>query len=460
MSLSTDELAVYFDYLRFPSISAAPAHQQDCRDCANWLVELLAKWGLASALHETDGHPIVLAHTARESSKQTLLIYGHYDVQPVEPLALWETPPFEPSLREGLVHARGATDNKGQTAALLIGLRRLLERGPLPVNLVIFIEGGEEIGSPYLADFISTHRPQIACDGVLVCDTSLVTAGWPAITLGLRGIVCLEILIHGPAKDLHSGIFGGATANPAQALSRILARATDADGRITIPGLYDDVLPVSNKELTSWQVLPWTAEWFTATTRCSAPTGEQNYSLLERVWARPTFEINGLTSGHQGSGSKTIIPTTALAKISLRLVPNQDPDVIAALVATWLNQQIAAEGFVGEVTIDHGGYPFFTPPENPLVHAAEIALTQTFGRAPAFTREGISIPIASLLQREMKVPIILAGLGLADCNAHSPNESFPISHLELGAQFLENYVAQLGSSAAPSHTTSPNELHS
>ncbi len=443
MSFSSEEMGVFFDYLRFPSISAAPEHQQDCRNCGEWLVKLLVEWGLTSGLHETDGHPIVLAHTAKDSNKPTLLIYGHYDVQPVEPLSLWETPPFEPAIREGMVYARGATDNKGQTMALLIGLNRLLKRGPLSVNLVVLIEGSEEVGSPYLAEFIAAHRTALACDGVLVSDTSLVAAGWPAITLGLRGIVCLEILIHGPAKDLHSGIFGGATGNPAQALARVLARATDAQGRIAIPGLYDNVLPVAEKELISWRELPWTEAWFSATTQCSAPAGEQDFSLLERVWARPTFEINGMTSGHQGSGSKTIIPATALAKVSLRLVPNQDPDEIAALVSAWLSHEIAAEGFIGEVTIDHGGYPFFTSPEHPLVHAAQTALTQTFGRAPSFTREGISIPIASLLQREMNVPIILAGLGLADCNAHSPNESFPIAHLELGAQFFEAFVTQL-----------------
>jgi len=433
-----EELDAFLNYLRFPSVSADPHKAKACRDCARWLSDLLASWGLATELCETGGHPILMARSAQVEGLPTILLYGHYDVQPAEPLDQWENPPFEPCVRAGMVYARGATDNKGQTFALLIGLQRMLSQGALPRNVIILIEGSEEIGSPHLAEFLSKNRTALDCDAVLVCDTSMVAEGWPAITLGLRGIVCLELVVHGPVKDLHSGIFGGAVGNPASALSRVLARAQA--GRIAIPGLYDRVKEASPLEIASWGELPWNEAWFQSASQCCAKTGEPDRSVLERVWARPTFEINGITSGYQGAGSKTIIPSRASAKISLRLVPDQDPDEVAKLVSAWLLQEVANEGFVGEVTTDHGAPPFVVSPENRFIVAAQEALSETFGRAPALTREGISIPVAAMFQREMSTPVILAGLGLADCDAHSPNECFPLARLEEGAQFFQNFM--------------------
>ncbi len=429
------EVETFFDFLRFPSISAKPEHADDLRDCAEWLTSLLASWGLEAAAHEIPGGaPVVLARTPAVPGAPRVLLYGHYDVQPVEPVEAWTSPPFEPEIRNGFIHARGATDNKGQTFSHLIGLARALAAGPLPVNLTVLLEGEEEIGSPRLGEFVRRHRDTLACDIALISDTSMIEPGWPALTLGLRGIACLEVTVHGPRADLHSGMFGGATPNPALALARILARMHGADGGITIPGVTQGVLPVAEDELASWRSLPWDAAWFEATTGLPAAAGERDRTVLERVWARPTAEINGLTSGHQGAGSKTIIPAAAHAKLSFRLAPGQDPDAVAAAVIAWFEAQFAAEGLRGVCVYDHGGLPFYTPPNDPFLAAARAALEDVFGRPPALTREGLSIPVAALLQRELGVPVVLAGLGLPDCNAHSPDESYPLAHLELGAQ--------------------------
>jgi acetylornithine deacetylase/succinyl-diaminopimelate desuccinylase-like protein len=432
--MTNEELELFFDYLRFPSISAKPEHSGDVRACAVWLNELLHGWGLESAMHETGGAPVVLARTPSIANAPAVLLYGHYDVQPVEPIELWTSPPFEPETRDGYVFARGATDNKGQTVSHLLGLRHLLKAGPLPLNLTILLEGEEEIGSPNLGAFVRKSREALKCDVALISDTSMIEPGWPALTLGLRGVACFEVAVHGPRADLHSGMFGGATPNPALALARILARMHDEQGRITIPGLYDDVPPVPETELAAWSELPWNEEWFAQTTGARADAGEAGLSVLERVWARPTAEINGLTSGHQGAGSKTIIPASASAKLSFRLAPNQDPDRVAGCVKRWFEEEFAAECMRGSVEYDHGGLPFYTPPDDPFIAAARGALTEVFGRAPALTREGLSIPVAALLQRELKIPVVLAGLGLPDCNAHSPNESYPLAHLDLGAR--------------------------
>lgn len=440
------ELELFFDYLRFPSISAHPGHGGDSRACAEWLAALLGSWNLSAELRETSGAPIVLARTEPDlPGTPTVLLYGHYDVQPAEPLDLWQSPPFEPEIRNGFVHARGATDNKGQTFSHLMGLHRLLRGGPLPVNLIVILEGEEEIGSPNFGEFLRAHREELACDVALISDTSMIEAGHPALTLGLRGIACFEVAVHGPNADLHSGMFGGATPNPALALAKILARLHDASGRIAIPGLYDGVLAIPEVEREAWRKLPWDEHWFEQTTGVPAAGGEADFSVLERVWARPTAEINGLSSGHQGSGSKTIIPATAGAKLSFRLAPAQDPGRIATLVIDWFQRQFAEAGIRGTVAYDHGGLPFYTPPSDPFIEAAAAALTEIFGRAPALTREGLSIPVTAMLQRELGIPVVLAGLGLPDCNAHSPNESYPLAHLEIGAAL---FAAMIKSFAA------------
>lgn len=429
-----DELELFFEYLRIPSVSADPARAEDVRACAAWLNELLAGWGLDSSVRETGGAPVVIARTRARPGLRTVLLYGHYDVQPAEPLALWLSPPFEPVVRDGMVYARGATDNKGQTFSHLIGLRRLLDKGDLPVNLILLLEGEEEVGSASLGDFLAQNRDDLKCDVALISDTSLIDSNWPAITLGLRGITCMEVKVVGPRADLHSGMFGGPTPNPALILSRILSRLHDADGKISVSGFYDEVLIPENTELRTWNGLPWNEAWFSDATGIAPRAGERDYSVLEKVWSRPTAEINGLTSGYQGAGSKTIIPSTASAKLSFRLVPSQDPDVIAERVNEWFGKQFAEEGVAGEVTYDHGGQPFYLPPGNAFLQSAIRSLTDVFGKEPALTREGLSIPVATLLARELGVPVVLAGLGLPDCQAHAPNESFPVAHLEIGAR--------------------------
>lgn len=440
-----EELDIFFEYLRFPTISARPEHASDMRACARWLLELMQSWGAHVSIEETGGPPIVLAKfPSKDSSSETLLIYGHYDVQPAEPLDLWDSAPFSPELREGKIYARGATDNKGQTFSLLLGLREMLVQGALPANVTVMLEGEEEVGSPHLAAWVEKNHDALRCDAALICDTSMIEMGWPAITTGLRGIACFDFEIQGPRSDLHSGMFGGPTPNPAAALANILARLHGESGVITIPNFYDGLIEVSPAELKCWRELPWNETWFEEATGIKPLAGEQNYSVLEKVWSRPTAEINGLSSGYQGSGSKTIVPARASAKVSFRLVPGQQPDRIAELVKTWFDQELARENVTGRCIYDHGGDPFFTAPEHPKMDLVNRALTQAFGRAPAWTREGLSIPVAALLQKQLNVPVILAGLGLPDCQAHAPNESFPLEQLEGAARFIKATLQELG----------------
>lgn len=452
-AISDRDLADYFDYLRLPSISSSPDHARDIAGCATWLSRWLTTVGLVSSTYETAGSPIVIARSPEDPSRTTVLLYGHYDVQPVEPLELWKSDPFEPEVRDGFVYARGATDNKGQTFSHLIGLRRLMETGDPPVNLIVLLEGEEEIGSPHFPAFLADHRADLACDVALVSDTSMIEAGWPALTLGLRGIACFDIEVHGPRADLHSGMFGGVAPNPALALSRILSRMIDGAGRIVIPGIYDDVLEPAPAEFESWRLLPWNAEWFAKATGVEPIAGESDRTVLERVWSRPTAEINGFTSGHQGEGSKTIIPSRASAKLSFRLVPNQNPDRVAKLVENWFAAEFERERLRGTTRCGPKGQPFLTAADDPYLLAARSALEETFRRRPALVREGLSIPATAALQESLRIPVVLAGLGLPNCAAHSPNESYPIAHLGLGARTfgsLMNRFAEVRRSHASS----------
>ncbi|CAN5462525.1 dipeptidase [soil metagenome] len=445
-ALSAEERELFYEYLRIPSISARSAHAPDVRACANWLKNLLGSWGLSAEIAETKGAPVVFAKTRRLEGLPTVLLYGHYDVQPVEPLELWTGLPFEPAERDGCFFARGATDNKGQTFSHLIGLKRMLEAGSLPLNLTILLEGEEEIGSPNLETFLASRGSELTCDVVLVSDTSMIAKGWPALTLGLRGIACFECEITGPSADLHSGMFGGGVVNPGMAMARILASLYAEDGSIALPGFYDGVTEVSQAEKESWNGLPWDEAWIAQTTGTPAGGGEKARSLLERLWTRPTAEINGLTCGYQGEGSKTIIPAVASAKLSFRLVGEQDPDRIAELVLDWWGKRLSEEGVAGRMAYDHGGHPFSTSPEDPWIRIAAETLASVFGRAPSFTREGLSIPVVSMLAKKFGVPIVLAGLGLPDCQAHAPNESFPVANFELGVTFhmllMRNWAAR------------------
>lgn len=442
-NLPSDSVGLFFDYLRFATVSADPEHAPEMRACADWLSRLLLDWGMEAGVYETSGAPIVMAKSAAIEGKPTLLFYGHYDVQPAEPLDPWLSPPFNPEIRDGMIYARGATDNKGQTFSHLLGLRELLDQEALSLNVILILEGEEEIGSPNFQKFLQEHLADISCDVLLVSDTSMIASGKPVLTLGLRGIACFDILVEGPSKDLHSGMFGGAVPNPALALAKVLAKMIAFDGSIAIPGFYKGVLAVPKEELAAWKNLPWDENWFENATGIAPSGGERLLPVLERVWARPTAEINGLTSGYQGSGSKTIIPSSAAAKMSCRLVPGQHPEIIAKLVKSWVEGALKEEGVTGLVIYDHGGKPFYTSPDNPFIKAAIAAVERVFGILPAFSREGLSIPAAVMLQETLDVPVILLGLGLPDCQAHAPNESYPIDHLHLGASLFKQFVERV-----------------
>ncbi len=430
--LTQSQLDDFFSYLRFPSISADPTQWSASRNCAEWLVKKFSGLGFAAVLHETAGAPVVLAKSPPIPGKRTVLIYGHYDVQPVDPRSLWRQDPFEPIVENGFVVARGATDNKGQTLCHILGAEVVLkERGELPVNLIFLIEGEEEIGSLHLGDFLKQHRQELACDVIVISDTSMAGPGFPAITCGLRGIACLEVKMHGPKSDLHSGMFGGAVGNPATELVRLLARLHHPDGSIAVPGFYDDVIPVSKSQRADWRTIPFDDQAILQATGTPKLAGEKDFTTLERLWIRPTAEINGLTSGYQGEGSKTIIPREAGAKLSFRLVPAQHPETIAVQVRTYL-ESLCPDYVRLEIAYDHGGEPWYASPQSAFNRAAQSALQEIFGRAPALIREGLSIPIVSLLQRILKQDPLLIGFGLPDCNAHAPNETFPLEQLEQG----------------------------
>ncbi len=444
--ITPSQLEDFFTCLRFPSVSADPNRREAMGHCAGWLVQKLEHLGFKAAVQATGGAPVVLGKSPFSKAKKTVLIYGHYDVQPVDPVALWKRDPFEPWIEAGNIVARGATDNKGQTLSHLLGAEAALQQhGELPVNLIFLIEGEEEIGSPHLGKFLETHREALQCDVLVISDTSMAGPGFPAITCGLRGIACLEVKMRGPKNDLHSGMFGGAVANPAAELVRLLARLHRADGAVAIPGFYDAVLPVDVAERATWQKIPFNNRAILEATGVPKLSGEKKYTTLERLWARPTAEINGLTSGYQGAGSKTIIPAEASAKLSFRLVPKQKPEVIAAQVREYLHS-VCPDTVQLEVIYDHGGEPFYADTNSGFSRAAQLALKEVFGREPALIREGLSIPIVSLFQRILKKDPLLIGLGLPDCNAHAPNETFPLAQLENGIrlhQVLMEYFARV-----------------
>ncbi len=442
-SIDADGKSLFFEYLHFASISADPARASEMQACADWMGSLLRGWGMDAGVHPTAGAPIVFAQSPHQPDKRTLLLYGHYDVQPAEPLDLWFSPPFEPKIRGGMIYARGATDNKGQTFSHLLGLRELLAKGNLPLNVIILLEGEEEVGSPNFQKYLEEHREALSCDAILISDTSMIAPGKPALTLGLRGIACFDIIAQGPSADLHSGMFGGAVPNPALALSKVLSRMIGEDGKIMIPGFYEGLIPIPSQELEAWKYLPWNDDWFEKATGIPPRGGEKNLGILERVWGRPTAEINGITSGYQGSGSKTIIPSSASSKLSCRLVPGQNPENIATLVKQWVERELAEQGVMGNVIYDHGGKPFYTAPDNAFIQAAIATSKNLFGTPPALTREGLSIPAAVMLQETLQVPVVLFGLGLPDCQAHAPNESYPLSHLALGAAFFQKFLAKV-----------------
>jgi acetylornithine deacetylase/succinyl-diaminopimelate desuccinylase-like protein len=436
-------LAEFCDYLRFPSVSAQPQHKKDLHACAGWLADHCRQIGLTAEVHATKGHPIVVARTPREknSRRPHFVVYGHYDVQPPEPLDLWKSPAFEPRVIGREIFARGSTDNKGQNFAHLKAVEAYLKTGtPLPCDLTFVIEGEEEVGSENLSSFLNQNRRALDCQAVVISDTGMPGLKYPALTYSLRGIVAFEITLHGPARDLHSGVFGGAVENPAMALARLLAGVRDDKGRIKIPGFYDGVEKLSKFERQQAARYPLKDAQLKKLMGSPQLFGEHGFTPTEQRSSRPTFEINGLTSGYQGAGSKTIVPSWARAKITCRLVPNQNPEHVRKVVVAHLKKNCPPTVRL-EIEAGHGAEAYFVLPTGAPARAALRALEKAFGHPPILMREGGSIPIVNEFKKILGADSLLLGLGLPDDNAHSPNEKFNLDCFEKG-QLMSAYLWQ------------------
>ncbi len=413
-------------YLRIPSVSTDPGHATDVRAAAEFSAAALARLGFDAQIHDTPGHPVVVAHGPALPGAPRVLIYGHYDVQPVEPLELWDADPFEPTLSDTTITARGASDDKGQIYAHVKGVEALLAvHGALPVNLTFVIEGEEEIGSPNLSAFVAEHAERLAADVVVISDGAMVAPGIPTITYGLRGLTYVTVRVRAAGRDLHSGAYGGGVPNALDALARLLAGLKDEHGRVQVPGFYDDVSALSDAERAAMARVPFDEAAFRADAGVSATPGEAGYSLVERIWARPTLDVNGLSGGFQGEGAKTVIAAEAMAKVSCRLVPDQDPQDVFAKLRAHL-QASATEGVSVEVRAEGLAPAAMTPLDAPSVAAARAALLQVWGREPVFARSGGSIPIVAEFQRLLGAEPLLIGFGQEDDRAHAPNERFAV----------------------------------
>ena len=412
-----------FSLMRIPSISAQPEHHADMLRCAERWRELLLEAGADTAeLIPSAGNPLVFAEKHVADDADTILVYGHYDVMPAEPLELWQTPPFEPVVRDGRIWGRGADDDKGQTMIQVKAFEYLVRHGLLRHNMKFILEGEEEIGSPNLAAFLAEHRERLRCDVIFVSDTSMLGADLPSLTTGLRGLAYWEVEVTGPNRDLHSGHFGGAVANPINVLCEMLAQVVDGDGRIRVPGFYDDVEELPAAERAMLAAIPFDEEAYKQAIGVRALRGERGYSTLERNACRPSFDICGIWGGYTGEGSKTVLPSKAFAKVSCRLVPHQDHAVISRLFADYL-QSIAPECVRVEVRPMHGGQGYVCPIDHPAYRAAERGFEAAFGKRPLAVRRGGSIPIISDFERELGVKTILMGFGLESNAIHSPNEN-------------------------------------
>ncbi|MEX0727524.1 MAG: dipeptidase [Planctomycetaceae bacterium] len=420
------------DLLRIPSVSGDSAFRAKTRAAAEFVRNNLQTVGVDAELVETPGHPIVVGRWQKKADAPTVLIYGHYDVQPPDPLDKWITPPFEPTERDGYIYARGATDDKGQMFTHIKSVEAWLKtKGELPLNVIFVIEGEEEVGSRNLDDFLESHREQLKCDVAVISDTSQYSPDLPAITYGLRGILAAEIRLQGPAQDLHSGIFGGSIANPATALARLLAALHDDKGRVQIPGFYDDVLPLADAERKQFAALPFNEAAFLKSLGTSATFGEAGFTTLERRWARPTCEINGMVSGYIGEGPKTIVPSTAMAKITCRLVPDQNHEALTAALKSFFEQRLPP-GITMEFESHHGAPAFVFDPNSPYLEAAKRAIAAAFGTPPVLIREGGSIPVVSTFRQILGVDTLLLGWGQNTDNLHSPNERFRLVDFQRG----------------------------
>jgi acetylornithine deacetylase/succinyl-diaminopimelate desuccinylase-like protein len=433
--------------LAIPSISALPEHAADVKRCADWCADEMRRVGLQNVhLIPTPGYPVVYGDWLGAAGAPTILFYGHYDVQPVDPLNLWETPPFEATIRDGEIYARGSADDKGQVFMHFKAIEaHLKQNGKLPVNIRLILEGEEEVGSANLDNFIVSNKDTLSADVVVISDSPMFARGIPSICYGLRGLVYTQIDLRGSSTDLHSGSFGGAVANPAFVLAQMIAQMKDRSGHIKVPGFYDDVVALTPEEREAWARLPFNEKQYKKDFGIPKVFGETDYSTLERTWARPTLEVNGLLSGFTGEGAKTVLPAVAMAKISMRLVPNQDPEKIAGLFETYV-KKLAPKTVDLKFTRMHGGKPWMTSFDNPFVQAAGRAIEQGFGQRPVFTREGGSIPVVSTFQEELGLPSVLFGVGLPDENAHAPNEKLDVGNFHNGiiaSAFLYDQISQI-----------------
>ena len=441
----TPALEDLFAVLRFASISTDSNHVADVRACAQWYVEKFQTMGLEVELCETAQHPIVLAKNKAVTGRKTVLIYGHYDVQPVDPVELWDSAPFEPVIKDGKIWARGSTDNKGQHMAHLLGVEETLkEKGELPVNLIFLLEGEEEIGSPNLPAFLEERKEELVCDVIAVSDTGMVAPGVPTLGYGLRGITCCEVKVTGPDKDLHSGVYGGAVANPATAAAQLIGSLHDQEGQVAVAGFYDEVEPLADWEREMWAEVPGMGkDELLEVTGSPELFGEVGYSSAERLWARPTCEVNGMWGGYQGEGSKTVLPAEAGFKLSCRLVPAQDPEVILERVKVHLEEHLPA-GVQMKFVAGHSGKAYVADPHSEAGKAAQLALEEVFGKAPVLIREGGSIPIIQSMKEILGTDSLMLGLALPDCQIHSPNENFTVENFEAGIRLNRVLLEKLG----------------
>lgn len=425
------------ELVAIPSVSTLPQHQADIQRAAEWLARALMNLGLGNvAILPTAGHPVVYGEWLNAPSKPTVLIYGHYDVQPADPLDEWKTPPFEPTMRGQHLFARGASDNKGQIFAALKALEAFVRTNGLPLNVKVLIEGEEEIGSPNIAPFLAQHKDTLRCDAILNTDVSILRPDLPALTYGLRGLAYFELWVYGPAQDLHSGTFGGAVANPATVLCELIAGMHDADGRITLPGFYDRVRHLSDEERAELARLPLTDDDWRAMTGVPQLAGEKGFTTIERLGARPTLDVNGIWSGFTGTGAKTVLPAKAMAKISMRLVPHQDPSAVEQQLGAYL-QQHAPPTVRWELKKLAGAPAVLVNRDTPAMRAAVQAMQATFGVKPVFKLEGGSVPIVSMFQTMLGVDPVQMGFSLPDDDFHSPNEKL---HLPTFYRGIETYI--------------------
>ncbi len=437
-------LAELYEFLRIPSVSTKSEHKPDIERAAKWVAEKLRGAGMdAVEICPTKMHPLVYAESLRAPGKPTVLFYGHYDVQPPEPLELWTSPAFEPTVRDGNLYARGTADDKGQVHIHIKALESLRNTaGTLPINVKVMIEGEEEVGSESLWGFVQANQQRLKADALVVSDTSMLARGVPSITYGLRGLNYYQIEIAGPAQDLHSGVFGGAVPNPITILCELFAKLHDKNFRVTVPGFYGDVATLSRAERKALNSLPWKEKEFRKTVGAPALCGEKGHSIVEQVWCRPTLELNGIWGGYIGEGSKTVIPAKAYAKFSTRLVPHQDPDKIARLVERHI-RKLLPKSVRCKFEVMSTGKPWAAPYTHPIFRTAQHALEQGFGKKAVFIREGGSIPFVTQMHDTFKVPCVLMGFGLPDENAHAPDEHIALENYFGGIKSIAHFYQGL-----------------